>query len=444
LILYSVTELNLQARELLEGHFGNLSVEGEISNLAQPRSGHLYFSLKDAQSQVRCAMFRMHNRRLGFLPENGMQVQVRGRVSLYPERGDFQLIVQAMEAAGAGALRRAFEDLKAKLAAEGLFEPANKRPLPALAQRIGVITSPTGAAIRDVLSVLKRRFAHIPVLIYPVPVQGAEAAGAISQMIDLAARRNECDVLILTRGGGSLEDLWAFNEEIVARAIVRCPLPLVSAIGHEVDFSIADFVADQRAATPSAAAELVSPDAREWRQRRDNALRRLQLLMNGRLREDRQSLAWLLRRLRHPSRHILLLRERHNTLSKRLRRAQAEHLARRRQRLSELLLRLRGNDPRTLLNARQQQAKELLARLQRTMQQFVSTRRQTLQAHIRTLETVSPQATLDRGYAIVTMAKTNQLIQSAQQIHLGDQLNTRLARGRFVSTVDAIKGSAAE
>ena len=436
--IYSVTELNLQARELLEGHFGSLSVDGEISNLAQPRSGHMYFSLKDASSQVRCAMFRMHNRRLNFLPENGMQVIVQGRVSLYPERGDFQLIVQAMEDAGAGDLRRAFEALKAKLAAEGLFDPELKLPLPALPQCIGIITSPSGAAIRDVLSVLKRRFASIPVLIYPVPVQGAEAPGEIARMIDLAGQRAECDVLVLTRGGGSLEDLWAFNEEIVARAIARCEIPLISAIGHEVDFSISDFVADQRAATPSAAAELISPDAHEWRQRRDTALRRLDLMARGRLREDRQALAWLLRRLRHPSKHLQLLRDQQSGLLNRLQRAISNRLSQQRQNLARVLAHLQTQDPRSLLPARRQQAQELNKRLRRAMQQRLAVQRQTTENLIRALHAISPQATLDRGYAIVTRDEDGALLREANQVQSGDMIQTRLAHGRLLSQVDSV------
>jgi exodeoxyribonuclease VII large subunit len=224
--VYTVSELNMEARVLLEENFPRIWVEGEISNLARPRSGHIYFSLKDDRCQLRCAMFRMHNRRIDFTPEDGMQVLAQGRVSLYPERGDYQLIVQFLEEAGAGALRRAFEALKQRLAGEGLFDEARKRPLPSLPRQIGVVTSPTGAALRDILSILARRFPAIPVLIYPVPVQGAGAAPEIARMLDVASNRGECDVLILARGGGSLEDLWAFNEENVARAIRRSRVPV--------------------------------------------------------------------------------------------------------------------------------------------------------------------------------------------------------------------------
>ncbi|NNG14391.1 MAG: exodeoxyribonuclease VII large subunit, partial [Gammaproteobacteria bacterium] len=273
--VFSVSELSGAARELLEDNFPLIWVEGEISNLAQPASGHIYFSLKDPSAQLRCAMFRMKRRLLDFDPENGQQVLVRAKVSLYEARGDFQLIIEHMEEAGDGALRREYEAMKRRLRNEGLFEAAHKQAIPELPKQIGVLTSPTGAAIRDILSVLKRRFPSIPILIYPVPVQGQGATKKIAQAIELANIRRECDVLLLSRGGGSLEDLWAFNEELLAHAIFKSEIPIVSAVGHEVDFTIADFVADVRAATPSAAAELLSPDRQEWLARLNSLQRRL-------------------------------------------------------------------------------------------------------------------------------------------------------------------------
>ena len=262
--ILTVTQLNRATSQLLDNHFLSIFVEGEISNFSAPSSGHLYFSLKDANAQVRCAMFKSQQRRLSFTPSNGKQVVIKARVSLYEPRGDFQLIVEHIEEAGDGALRRAFEALKIKLTAEGLFDTAHKNALPLLPQAIGIITSPTGAAIRDIITVLRRRFTAIPVIIYPVSVQGNNAKHEIVKAISLANERNECDVLILGRGGGSLEDLWAFNEEIVARAIFSSTIPIISAVGHETDITIADFVADHRAATPSAAAEHASPDQQEW------------------------------------------------------------------------------------------------------------------------------------------------------------------------------------
>ena len=259
--ILSVSELNRAARAALEDSLPPLRVEGEISNLARPGSGHLYFSLKDPDAQVRCAMFRGANRRLGFAPEDGQQVLVHARVTLYEPRGSYQLIVEQMEPAGEGLLLRRLEQLKKQLAAAGLFDESHKQPLPHIPRQIGIITSPTGAAVRDIIQVLGRRFPGIPVILYPVQVQGERAKTDIAAAFKLAARRNECDLLIAGRGGGSLEDLWAFNEEVVARAIFDCPIPVISAVGHEVDVTIADFVADARAPTPSAAAELAVPDA---------------------------------------------------------------------------------------------------------------------------------------------------------------------------------------
>ncbi|MDE2196596.1 MAG: exodeoxyribonuclease VII large subunit, partial [Gammaproteobacteria bacterium] len=261
--VFSVSRLNHEARALLEGGFPLLWVEGELSNLSRPASGHLYFSLKDAAAQVRCALFRNRATLLRCKPAEGMQVLVRARVSLYEPRGDFQLIVEHMEDAGHGALQRAFEQLRQKLAGEGLFDPAHKKPLPAMPGIIGVVTSPSGAALRDILSVIRRRQPSARVILYPAPVQGEGAGAKLAAMIRTASARAECDVLIIARGGGSLEDLWAFNEEAVARAIHACALPIISGVGHEIDFTIADFVADARAPTPTAAAELVTPDRNE-------------------------------------------------------------------------------------------------------------------------------------------------------------------------------------
>ena len=262
--ILTVSQLNRSTSQLLAEHFLSVLVEGEISNLSTPSSGHLYFSLKDAHAQVRCAMFKTQQRKLGFKPENGKQVLIKAQVSLYEPRGDFQLIVEHLEEAGDGALRRAFEALKLKLSEEGLFNPVHKKAIPTLPGTIGIITSPTGAAIKDILTVLKRRFPAIPVIIYPVAVQGSNAKYEITQAITLANEHEYCDVIILGRGGGSLEDLWAFNEEIVARAIFASTIPIISAVGHETDITIADYVADYRAATPSVAAEQASPDQQEW------------------------------------------------------------------------------------------------------------------------------------------------------------------------------------
>src|SRR6202167_4608551 len=294
--VYSVSRLNREVRVLLERGFGALWLEAEISNFARPSSGHWYFSLKDSAAQVRCAMFRQRNMLSAFTPRDGQKVLVRARIGLYEPRGEYQLIIDHMEDAGLGALKRQFEELRAKLEREGLVAAERKRPLPSLPRRIGIITSPTGAAVRDILHVLARRFPAAAVLVYPVSVQGAQAAAEIVAALEAAGRRAECDVLILARGGGSLEDLWAFNDERLARAIVASTIPLITGIGHEIDFTIADFAADMRAPTPSAAAELVVPDAGEWLAALASLAARLARCARRRLGEQRERLRWLERR----------------------------------------------------------------------------------------------------------------------------------------------------
>src|SRR6202162_2183045 len=291
--IYSVSRLNREVRLLLERGFGSLWLEAEISNFAKPSSGHWYFSLKDATAQVRCAMFRQRNILCAFIARDGQKVLVRARIGLYEPRGEYQLIVDHMEDAGLGALKRQFEELSAKLEREGLFAAERKRPLPSLPRRIGIITSPTGAAVRDILHVLARRFPATAVLIYPVSVQGAQAAAEIVAALEMSGRRAGCDVLILARRRGSLEDLWAFNDERLARAIVASPIPVITGIGHEIDFTIADFAADVRAPTPSAAAELVVPDAEEWLNAFVGFGARVQRCMRRRLEEQRERLRWL-------------------------------------------------------------------------------------------------------------------------------------------------------
>ncbi len=436
--IYSVSRLNREVRALLDSGLGLLWVEGEISNLSRPGSGHWYFTLKDRDAQVRCAMFRMRNQLLGFTPADGMQVLARARVGLYEPRGDYQLIVEHLEEAGDGLLRRAYEELKQRLAAEGLFDPARNKPLPPLPARIGVITSPTGAAIRDILTVLRRRFPAIPVLIYPVPVQGTAAAPQIARMIRRAGQAGDCDVLILARGGGSLEDLWAFNEEAVARAIYDCPIPLVCGVGHEVDVSIADFAADQRAATPSAAAELVSPDGAEWLQafaaREKQLLQRLLQLQHGK----RQQLSWLQKRLDqlHPGRRLRDQGQRLDELEQRLQRAwraQQRHAA---ARLSGLGNRLHQHDPRRRLQHHRLQHTHLTHRLHQAMHTRLQGQRQRLSVLGRALDTVSPLATLQRGYAIVQTTGGGAIVRDATQVETGDQIEARLARGRLLCTVN--------
>ena len=332
--VYTPARLNREARTLLERGLPALWLEGEISNLSRPSSGHWYFSLKDEAAQLRCAMFRQRNLLARFTPKDGAHVLLRGRVSLYEQRGDYQFIADHMEEAGEGELRRRFEVLKTRLAAEGLFATERKRPLPSLPRRIGVITSPTGAALRDILNILRRRFCSIPVLIYPTPVQGAAAAAQIAAAVRLASTRAECDVLILARGGGALEDLWAFNEEVVARAIVGSTVPIVSGVGHEVDFTIADFVADVRAPTPSGAAELVAPDSQEWSRNVAQFGRRLATALNRRMAARRDRFIWLQRRLTqlHPGVELRQRAQRLDDLEHRMVRVFRHRLAERRDR----------------------------------------------------------------------------------------------------------------
>jgi exodeoxyribonuclease VII large subunit len=383
-------------------------------------------------------MFRMRNQLLPFTPSDGMQVLVRARVSLYEPRGDFQLVVEHMEEAGDGLLRRAFEDLKNRLNTEGLFDPAHKKPLPRLPRHIGVVTSPTGAAIRDILSILRRRFPTIPVLIYPVPVQGTAAAAEIARTIRLAGQRRDCDVLIVARGGGSLEDLWSFNEEVVARAIYDCPIPIVSGVGHEIDVTIADFVADHRAATPSAAAELVSPNGEEWLQAFINLESRLLTQIRRQHHTKVQALQWLTGRLAqlHPARRLSDHSQRLDELEQRLRlawRAQQRHTA---ARLNTLTAQLHRHDPSRRLQQLQMQREHLSRRLVQHMQAALEQRRQRLAGLGRALDAVSPLATLSRGYAIVKRLPDGTIVRAAEAVKIGDRIETRVAQGRLISTVD--------
>ncbi|MEW8405052.1 MAG: exodeoxyribonuclease VII large subunit [Candidatus Thiodiazotropha taylori] len=440
--IFSVSRLVRETRAILEASFPLLWVSGEISNLAQPASGHIYFSLKDEAAQVRCAMFRMKRQRLRFQPENGQQVLIRAKVSLYEARGEFQLIAEHMEPAGEGALRFAFEQLKQKLAAEGLFDTEQKKPIPVPPKQLGLITSPSGAAVRDLLSVLKRRFPALPVIIYPVQVQGEDAARQIVQMLKLAERRQECDLLILSRGGGSLEDLQAFNEEQVARAIHQLSIPVVTGIGHEIDFTIADFVADRRAATPSAAAELVTPDQLEWQQRLHAVTRRLKQNQQQRLQQLQQHFSALLKRLQiqHPKRHLQQQAQRLDELSDRLSRQFHFNLLQKHQRIDRLHTRLARQTPEQRLKRLMQQTTNLEQRLHRAVTQRLN-REQTRFTQLgRDLHNLSPLNTLGRGYAIVSSPTTNAIITDVAEVELGDELQARLHKGSLICQVVKKKG----
>lgn len=434
--VYSVSRLNLEVRGLIESSFPPLWVEGEISNLARPRSGHIYFSLKDDNCQVRCAMFKTRNHQLEFDPQDGTQVLAHVRVSLYPERGEFQLIVQYLEEAGAGALRRAFEVLKRRLAEEGLFDEDNKRPLPPVPGCIGVVTSPTGAALRDILHVIGRRFPGVGVIIYPVPVQGAQAAPEIVRMLKVAAGRAECDVLILARGGGSIEDLWAFNDETLARALRASPVPVVTGIGHEVDFTIADFAADRRAPTPSAAAELVTPDVRHLMERLSVGRQRLQTLARNRLEDERQHLDWLMKRLSVPRRRLEDLTQRVDGLSLRLARAARATPAMRTSALNTLTARLAACHPAVLIRLQQARQRDFHRRLNAGALRRHADLRARFSEAARTLKTISPLRTLDRGYAIVTRSSDGALVRSSAGVEVGEAVAAKLSEGGLELTVD--------
>ena len=390
--IYSVSDINAMAKNLLEDYFEDIWISGEISNFVCPSSGHWYFSIKDSAAQLRCAMFRGSRRGVLSNPEDGMQVLLRGKLSIYPARGDYQFIVTELVDDGLGQLQREFEALKKRLGKEGLFDPERKQALPELPVTIGLVTSATGAAVRDSLTVLKRRFACANLIIYPCLVQGEQAADSITNALSIANQRQECDVLLLIRGGGSLEDLWPFNEERVARAIAASELPIVTGVGHEVDFTIADFVADERGATPSAAAELISPDGPALVQHCQQQLQRLHYVMTTILNTLRQQAATLANRLQHPSQHY-------------------QQLA---QRLDQLELRLRQSFT-NCLQANQQQLATLSAKLQ----------------------ALSPLATLARGYAIVS--SDQHVISNVDQINVGDNINVQLVDGKISCLIELIE-----
>jgi exodeoxyribonuclease VII large subunit len=426
------SSLNRLVRDLLGDVFPLVWIEGELSNVARPASGHVYFTLKDSGAQVRCAMFKMKATSLRFRPVDGMQVLVRAKVGLYEPRGEFQLVAETMEPAGEGALQREFEQLKARLDAEGLFAQARKRPLPRYARRIGVITSATGAAVRDVLSVLARRWPLVDIEVLPVPVQGREAPAAIVAMLRKASTSRRYDVLLLTRGGGSLEDLWAFNDEQVARAIHASAVPVVSAVGHEIDFSIADFVADLRAPTPSAAAELLVPDAVAISRHLHQLQQRLLTLQQRRLQGHSQRVDHLLARLQaqRPQARLARDHERLLHLQRRLTSVLREQNQRRHTRLDRLHARLLALHPRTRLPLLSRRLAEQDLRLRRAIAHTLQRQQTALRHAGHALHSVSPLATLERGYAIL-FDDAGHVVRSAEDVAIDDTLKARLAKGEL-------------
>jgi exodeoxyribonuclease VII large subunit len=435
--IYTVSKLNQNVRRLLESKFAHIWIEGELSNFVAPHSGHWYFSLKDDAAQIRCACFRQNNRRCSFDPKDGMQVLLKAQVSLYPARGDYQLIVESIEEAGVGALQRAFEALKKKLSAEGLFEKKYKKSIPEQPERIGVITSATGAAVRDILHVLKRRAPHIPVIIYPTLVQGDLASDGIVKAIKKANKRVECDVILLSRGGGSAEDLWPFNGENVARAIFDSDIPILSGVGHEIDFTIADFVADLRAPTPSAAAELVSPDGEALLEQIQGHAESLEQLMQGPQHEREQEFNWLKKYLKqlHPINRIQEQYQSLDQLIHRLHQHQQTQLHNTHRALNRLLPRLSASSPLPVLSDTRHALAQAYSILSNRMQHAVTAKQHAFKTLAAQLDAVSPLATLARGYAVATLSDGS-VLKDAKQAKSGDTVALQLAKGELSCSVD--------
>lgn len=437
--IFTVSRLNQTVRQLLEMEMGQIWLSGEISNLSQPSSGHWYFTLKDDRAQVRCAMFRNSNRRVTFRPQNGQQILMRATITLYEPRGDYQLIAESMQPAGDGLLQQQFEQLKQRLQEEGLFDPTHKKPLPSPARCVGVVTSSSGAALHDILNVLQRRDPSLPVIIYPTAVQGVDAPMQIVRAIELANQRKECDVLIVGRGGGSLEDLWSFNDERVAKAIFASQIPIVSAVGHETDVTIADFVGDLRAPTPSAAAELVSRNQTELMRQMLSQQQRMEMAMDYYLARHQQRFTRLNHRLQQQHPQLRLARQ--NTLLLKLRRRLDEavqtrlRLAERQQeRLSQ---RLNQQQPSARIQRNQQRLAQIHNRMEQLIQRQLSSNRERFGALCSQLEGVSPLATLSRGFS-VTQSPNGSVLKSVKQVNNGELLKTRVQDGWIESTVIAI------
>jgi exodeoxyribonuclease VII large subunit len=436
--VFTVSQLNQRAKQLLEITFNSVKVEGEISNLSRPSSGHWYFTLKDKGAQVRCAMFRSRTAQLTFQPKEGDQIVVRGKVSLYENRGDYQLIVDAMKPAGEGQLQQAFIQLKQKLGAEGLFASESKQALPSQIKRIAVITSPTGAAIHDILTVLKRRFPAIEVDIYPVQVQGKDAAQQIVWSINQANSDARADVIIVGRGGGSIEDLWCFNDENLARTIFHSRLPIVSAVGHEVDFTIADFVADVRAPTPSAAAEMLSPDQQEYWQRLKVLTNQLDKNIRQQLNSKQLQLQSAQRGLQHPGDKLAQYAQTLDILELRIQQSQKNQLNQLQKRLTHSQQKLQQQSPTNTLQKFETKLDYLQQRLSNSIQQAIANKKERLQHHALILSAVSPLQTLGRGYAIL-QTESDTIIRDSHDVKKGDSISARIGHGQLSLIVDKVK-----
>jgi exodeoxyribonuclease VII large subunit len=432
--IYTVSTLNEKVRITIEKTLGLVWIQGEISNIVRPNSGHMYFSLKDNASQVRCAMFRAKISKVNFRPENGDLVTLRAKVSLYPARGDYQLIIESMEASGAGDLQAKFNVLKNKLFKEGLFSQDRKRVLPKWPKQIGLVTSPTGAAVKDLLTVLKRRCPSIPVIIYPTLVQGSLASKNICLAIQMANQRSECDVLIVGRGGGSIEDLWSFNEEIVANAIFKSKIPIISAVGHEMDITIADLVADMRAATPSAAAELASPDLGAWTEQYLNLSMRLSYTIRESMKHERNNLLQLRRRLTSPKRKLEIDSQKIDDLSQRLLLAWQSSLKIKKMELNSLKTTIAAKSPNVTLNMLKKRLHTIEKDFTKAFHAKILEKNNLLKQWQSVLNAMGPTATLERGYSILTDMKGT-LIRSSKQVVPGQEIVARLVDGQINSSV---------
>lgn len=431
----TVSQLNKHIRELLEGQFSTLWLKGEISNFKAHTSGHFYFSLKDAKAQISAVMFRGYNSQLRFRPEDGMEVLVRGKITVYEPRGNYQIFCESMEPVGAGALQKAFEQLKAKLQKEGLFDEARKRPLPALPKHIAIVTSPTGAAIRDMLNVLGRRFKGADITIVPCKVQGDQAPREIVEAINLACLLPDIDVMIVGRGGGSIEDLWAFNDERVARAIAGARVPVISAVGHEVDFTIADFVADLRAPTPSAAAELVVKSAADLLERVRSRSRGLRLAMLGILQGAKQHALHFGKRLVDPQRRIQDASMRCDELLQRLQQAAARELKARRTRIGHLEEKLGTPIPR--INQKREATKTFDLRLRNGIKALLTNKKNSVGKQMAVLDSLSPLRVLDRGYSMVVA--NGEIVTNAKTLAIGQSVTVRMCNGSIDAQVTKIE-----
>ena len=432
--VYSVEQLNRQIRQLIEGNLGTVWVRGELSNFKAHSSGHFYFSLKDAKSQLTAVMFRGHNSRLKFKPHDGLEVIVRGKVTVYEPRGNYQIVAEMMEPVGAGALQKAYEQLREKLKAEGLFDPKTKRPLPSLPKHVALVTSPTGAAIRDMLNILKRRNPMIEITLVPTNVQGATAAPQICEALKKAYRLPDLDAVIVGRGGGSIEDLWAFNDEALARVIKQSPVPIISAVGHEIDFTIADFVADLRAPTPSAAAELVSKSVTDLVAKLDSLERLLKISIAKALRSAREQFLGVSRRLVDPKRRLMDLIQRNDELQMRLSASVRAYFHKR-----GLELRIahgKLKNPQQVISEKRNDTKMLFVRMQTLVSRMLTVQGGRLSNAASVLDSMSPLKVVERGYSMTT--KNEKLVKSVQQLKEGDVVSVRLMEGRFDAEVKKI------